>query len=371
MPRGIAAINEIWRERQKAVQRAQEDPTYGGHRHQGYDPNQSRVPAGHPDGGQWTTGEDGGVSSTRVIVNSDGSAIRSEVNASDPSIPWDERHTVRLPNGHEFTFEKFGRTQTVYDGEGVPIGQTVLTDEGPEPQAVIEPAFYRGRFRLGAPILRPGVIAESNEAAVALFSALSATNNPRSTAVLDFRAQDFRRGENAPHTVLNVGQLTENEVEKACKRYTKTKRFLDEAVDKAHEEGSFQRGPAIFGTRVHKILKDKINDKDDPNWRSEVSLENVLPDDPRLNDSEFIDLLRHNEIPPVKSSYGQRNTIRSDVIDYKEETRTMCMPDVKTGKERFTMSRMKAMVLGGLLKFPHAERFIIFEMRPTKMPVRR
>jgi len=57
MPRGVAAINAIWRERQQATLRAQEVPSHGAHTHHGYDPNQPRVPAGHSDGGQWTDAE--------------------------------------------------------------------------------------------------------------------------------------------------------------------------------------------------------------------------------------------------------------------------------------------------------------------------
>ena len=58
-------------------------------------------------------------------------------------------------------------------------------------------------------------------------------------------------------------------------------------------------------------------------------------------------------------------------MDYNPETQTMCMPDAKTGKERFGYKRMRQMVFGALLKFPDAKRFIIYEMRPTRMPAHR
>src|SRR5262245_43315488 len=90
-----------------------------------YDPNQPRVAAGNPDGGQWTrTGIAAGASvgsfrkiihdtaakqpwsavvndfradgalSRQTVVNRDGSAIRSDFSASDAVTGWDERHTV-------------------------------------------------------------------------------------------------------------------------------------------------------------------------------------------------------------------------------------------------------------------------------------
>ena len=52
MSRG-PTLNEVWRERQRALA-VPEAPHAEQTRHGGYDPNQPRAPAGHPDGGQWT-----------------------------------------------------------------------------------------------------------------------------------------------------------------------------------------------------------------------------------------------------------------------------------------------------------------------------
>jgi hypothetical protein len=276
-----------------------------------------------------------------------------------------------MPNGYEYTFENFGLTQTVYDGEGNPIRQTLLTSDGPEPQAVVQPVFYRRRPPIGVQIPRGGLVAESTEAALVLYGALSLENRPNRKAVIEFRADDFRRGKNAPHTANWVGELTREEVKKFCKRYEKTQKFLDQAVDEAHKEGAYARGAQVFGTRVHKILKDKVNAKNDRNWKSEVSMENVLEGDPRLEDDKFVTLLRENKIPVRDLHYAQRNTVRADIWDNDDDTRTVCMPDAKTGKKRLELPQIKAMVLGGLLQFPRTERFIIFEMRPTQMPAHR
>src|SRR5262249_48529310 len=156
--------------------------------------------------------------------------VRSEVNASDPSIPWDERHIVRLPNGHELTVENFGPTQTVYNGEGIPVTQTVLTSDGPEPQE-ISPVFVRGGGRAFQRTFQRqgggGFLSDSAQGLLAIFAARSRFNDRNHIAVLELRAHDFRRGEDAPNKVMYYGELTEKEVENACRRYVKTREFLD------------------------------------------------------------------------------------------------------------------------------------------------
>jgi len=65
MDRTFASVNEAWRELRKARNLAQEENHPGEQARHGYDPNQPRVPKGHPDGGQWT--DDGGESDPRVL----------------------------------------------------------------------------------------------------------------------------------------------------------------------------------------------------------------------------------------------------------------------------------------------------------------
>jgi hypothetical protein len=275
---------------------------------------------------------------------------------------------VRLPSGHEFTYENFGPTQTVYDGEGTPIRQTVQTSDGPEPQAIVEPVFYR-RLPPRIQIPRGGLIAESPEALFSVFGALSAQNRLSSTTVLDFRARHYMREPDAPHRAILVVQLTEAQVRKFCNRYNDTQEFLDKAVDEAHKEP--YRNAAIFGTRVHKILHDKIEEKDDEDWKSEISLEKILQEDPRMKDDTLINELRRRNARPDKTHYAKLNSIRLDVLDYDQKTRTACIMDVKTGKAPLTLPRIKEMVRGSILEFPSVERFIIVEMRPSRMRAHR
>jgi hypothetical protein len=67
MARTYASVNEAWRELRNARNRAQEENDHVHHARRGYDPNQSRVPKGHHDGGQWT--DTGGGASTSQILS--------------------------------------------------------------------------------------------------------------------------------------------------------------------------------------------------------------------------------------------------------------------------------------------------------------
>jgi hypothetical protein len=60
MPRSFADLKAIRLERRVAAMRAQERLPSDVHARHGFDPNQPRVPAGHSDGGQWTSAGGGG-----------------------------------------------------------------------------------------------------------------------------------------------------------------------------------------------------------------------------------------------------------------------------------------------------------------------
>ena len=148
--------------------------------HQGYDPNQPRVPSGHRDGGQWTrTGGSGAPASTRRkavvdrgkqeawgsyvdtyrsdgtlaeqrVFNRDGSRIVSERDAPGGPGDWDERHTVVLSDGSKVTFQTSGDVQEIYDGDGNRISAAVWTKDGPQSLPVGQLAF------LGPPMVGIG-----------------------------------------------------------------------------------------------------------------------------------------------------------------------------------------------------------------------
>ncbi|MGA7487240.1 MAG: hypothetical protein WBW74_09945, partial [Xanthobacteraceae bacterium] len=137
--------------------RSEPQPAAGPRPHDGYDPNQPRVPAGHQDGGQWTRtpGSGGPASAQREAIvdhtkqetwgsyvntyrsdgslaeqrvfNRDGSRIVSEFNVPGGPGDWEKRHTVVLADGRKVAFQNSGDAQEIYDGDDRLISATVWT----------------------------------------------------------------------------------------------------------------------------------------------------------------------------------------------------------------------------------------------------
>lgn len=355
----VSIVNAIWRARQNATLRAGDRAPDSAGTRRGYDPNQPRVPAGHPDGGQWTGAAYGPAHTEDVVVNEDGSTVRSEVNTSNPSASWEERHTVRMPDGEEFTFEDFGFTQTVYDNDGRPIWQTVLTDDGPEPQAIVEQV--RGFRRPGGP--KDGVIARAVEAALAWFAARSASNDRHGTAALSYRAHDYRTEADPEPKPVWVGQLTEREVRNTCERYERTQQLLEYAIGKVKRENAYLNN-ADFGNKVHKEVECAIKEENIANWLAEPSLQKLKEEDPRMAEEARLKKDNPRREPPEQPPPGSRGSIRVDVLD-NQGNGTVCVYDIKTGEQhRLTPARVAEIARGVYYHFPRTRGIIVVEMRP-------
>jgi len=347
-------VNAIWRARQNAARHARDGASQGAGGRRGYDPNQPRVPAGHSDGGQWTSSGQGSAPSDDTIVNPDGSTVRSQTNDGTSSAPWDERHTVRMPSGEEFTFENFGPTQTIYDSDGRPIEQNVLTEDGPEPQAVVREARLRPKSGGQQDSVVGRGIDKVVAAAIALFTTLSTRNSPDRTAILAYRASDYRASEEPERKAVWVGQLTEEEVSRACKRYGKAQRLTNEAANETDRAG--YETPAAYGTAVHSTLESKIKTIGNPNFTSEESVWKAIEEDPSANMKSA-----ENEAP----KRGARGSVRIDVLD-NQGNGTVCVYDIKTGRRRLSVPRMTEIARSVNRHFPGTRRIIVAEMRPMK-----
>jgi hypothetical protein len=352
---------------------------HDGHR---YDPNQPRVPAGQATGGRWTatgihdtgadpgrkfvrdtTGEESwnfffntfrpdGSLAEQVVFNRDGSRIVSEFNAPGGAEDWDERHTVYTPDGGKFTFERSGDTQTIYDGEGRPLGTAVWTNDGPESLPSAQPAFLP---LVAVPAVGLGMGFGATEGAgaliagLALYTWLSNRNGPDGTAVFAFKASGYRKTEDEQGKVEAawVGRLTREQVKDACKKLDDVQDRTDKAVAEVRTEGKYD-GPADFGTKVHKRIADGINldPKNKPNYIAEVSLaKSKMAADPH---------------------YGQRDTVRVDVLENLPDISTVCVYDPKTGDRGLSLPRMKELAQTVLTKFPNTQYIIVTEVRPGR-----
>jgi len=89
--------------------------------------------------------------------------------------------------------------------------------------------------------------------ALTLFAWLSTRNSRDGTAVFGFKANEYR-AEGSPEkpNAVWVGYLTRDEVNDACKKLRDVQERTDAAVAQVRNDGNY-KGPADFGTKVHKI----------------------------------------------------------------------------------------------------------------------
>jgi hypothetical protein len=223
MPRSIAEVNAIRQSNHSAAETSSPGhPSGTGHGRRGYDPNQRRVPAGHPDGGQWTdTGANGpdsarrdveldesgeeawepvtttyrpdGTLAEQEVIKRDGSRIHSQFSRAPRISGWDERHTVILPDRQQITFENSGDVQTIYGADSRPISAAVWTDSGPEALPIVQPAFYQGAPAVGAGVAGPpgAALGLMAGAGLTLLTWLATRGGRDGTAVLSFPANMF------------------------------------------------------------------------------------------------------------------------------------------------------------------------------------
>lgn len=360
-----------------------------------YDPNQPRVPAGNSDGGQWTSGAGGGGGfdwsallgggfgslgaaaeaapdampedvvadvgdaeswafyqdstradgslAERAVVNRDGSTIHSEFAAPGETSDWDERHTVTLPEGGKTTFETADRTQAIRSGgpDGEIVSRTTWTERGPEPEARVQLAL--------APLLPavPAAVEATITTGLMLFTWLSARNQLDGLrAVVGFKAREFQANESTPPTLDFVANLTEQEVDRVCRRRETVQKLLDEAVEEAGDPNSYKNRGA-YGSAVHARVKRGVDKENDFDFRAEISA------------------FREGIDGGGERRYGLAGTLRAVVVEKVDET-TFCGYDIKTSDAKLGPKRAAELVAMMKRLNPTARRFIIMRMKSRR-----
>ena len=362
--------------------------------HHGYDPNQPRVPSGHGDGGQWTKTPGGGaraISRREAIVdrskqeswgsyvdgyrpdgslaeqrvfNRDGSRIVSEFNPPEGAGDRDERHTVVLPDGTKFTFENSGNVQRIFDGEGNLVSATEWTEDGPRPVPIGQLAFAQG-----LPLVVPlGQVAAQalNAAALTFFTWLSSRKDPDRTAVFAFNAKKYEKPEtdgNEKRPVVFVGSLTRDEVRKVCDKLPDVQKLTDAAVAKVTTDGDY-RGPADFGTKVHKEIADAIRRKNDPDFKAEKSVIKTVLETGRQTSSSNSGNAQEVD-PDMEADYGELGSIRIDAYENVPKKSAVCVYDPKTGWRGLSFPRMNELAAAAHRLFGYKPNYIIvIKVRP-------
>ncbi|GLS30522.1 hypothetical protein SAMN04488498_103165 [Mesorhizobium albiziae] len=291
----------------------------------GFNPSQPRVPAGDPDGGQWTDTGAGGSDNPRqsTFRTADRARIVTRFGAGHSIADPRSRHTVTLANGKRFVFETEGAVQSVFDGKGRPISKAIWTPAGPESLPIVQQAGLPAREAVDA-----------FEAARHLYNRLTAGNSPEQRACLAFTATEFEPDSTLP-TVNFVGMLSRADTAAVCSRLDTVQRLADEASVEARAAGTYPN-PAVYGTAVHTRLSHKIRDLGDPSLRPERSLTKKIEEAPFSN------------------------AVRVDVLE-DHGTGPICVYDLKTGRRGLSKARTLEF---GVRLAKYGRPIIVIEIRP-------
>jgi hypothetical protein len=346
-----------------------------------FNPSQPRLPAGDPDGGQWTRvggtggaarrrnpppsetgsgrpgdaigsvparsqvqdseatadgwtvigGRTDGVVREETVVHRDGSAIRAEVSAAPLTTGWDERYTVIGTDGAILTFQNRGLHQQVFDSTASLVAESRWSPQGATAEPTVQPV-YAFAWAVTATV----------ELGLTLFTWLSRGNTPDRQAVIAFSAREFRPNAAAMPELAYVGYLSRDEVEDACPRLGEVQMRTDDAVETVRRRGALDLSPTQFGTAVHMALKKQIDALYDPNFRAEVSA-----------------------LKRLDETYGAKGSVRIDVFE-NIRSEIVCIYDIKTGKSGLTARRAAELAAKAFKGLPSARQIIIIETRPTR-----
>lgn len=271
----------------------------------GYDPNQPRVPKGHSDGGQWTSG--GG-------------------EAPEAS-----------PNRLAFDASPAG-TPAITSPPGTPVPQ-IPGAPGTQPQTP--------KPKIGGGAWGP---------ALQLLNELLRRKLPEKPVGLEFRirAREYSRDENDKEKLEFQPEkvLTPEEVSKYCPRLWVVQHLTNEAVkDVKNKQPDLEGGR--LGSVIHHWIKSKADDDgiSDKNFRFEISyLRTPNKPDPGPTDT---------------ANWGQPDTKRLDVLEYLPKKETVCIYDVKTGARGFQPGEMDQIAQLARQYYRNAKRFILIEVRPS------
>jgi hypothetical protein len=267
-----------------------------------------------------------------------------------------------LSDGREFRFENSGNIQRIYDRNGRLISASVWTKDGPQPLSN-QSAFLGAGAAAGGAAEAIGIdFAAVLAAGAALYAWLSSRNDRNRAAVIAFSPTEFEPGTKQPKALF-VGRLTEQELNDACPKHPKVQEFTDKAAAKARHDRS-DWGPAGFGTEVRKLVArdvtgidpntgkpGKLSEPQDPNFLAEVSALKTLAADA--------------DAPPLPR-YGEKGTVRVDVLENRPKIATVCIYDIKTGERALYIPRMLEIARSVYKYYPNTERMIITEIRPHR-----
>lgn len=350
-----------------------------------YDPNQPRVPAGNPGGGQWTStggtsGSAGAAGSERagerpartparpkaggpafrlpqppkiwtplkttlhtdgslaeaVGRGDDGSLVKFRASPARSALTMDQIIDYAAPDGTRLNFRTHGNTQTIRDGRGQVLVRSQWKKSGPVGRGPSRPPVR------GAPI----IIAAW--AAYEWLRSQGVLGGPKSDVpTFAFEAWEYAPGEAPDYIPRFVGTRTREEADAACPKRPLVQEILNEAATLFPRSAM---SALAYGNLVHNEVDRKVKDLKDPSLKSEISLLKTLEETGK---------------PPkvIESARGRKGSYRLD--SYEEAPRaTVCVHDHKTGIATVGPTRMMEMAARVFFWRPATRRIIITVTRP-------
>ncbi|PSH57547.1 hypothetical protein CU103_27560 [Phyllobacterium sophorae] len=251
-------------------------------RRKAFQPDQPRVPAGNPDGGQWTDTGGGSSGSAQPVY------MRREDPLSSP---------MALGGGG-------GGIVGGGTGSGILLAPYLLREGG------------RSTGLLPA------------EDAVAEYNRLSNQRDPSLKPVLLFRPKDWGADDQLQpgrRVKATVQLLNKDEVKQYCPEVGIVQSLANQAVKQAGPRSNYET-PWLFGTAAHTNLKNLAT----------ANYPNVL----RAERSylKFAEEVAADENSEDLARYGMKNTVRIDIVGPERDNR-VCVYDFKTGRAGISVPR--------------------------------
>lgn len=299
-----------------------------------YNPNQPRVPKGQEHGGEWTRDGGEGIRADAEPAPGDPQPTLANLGAESGRGPM----MAHVPVVAAAAVAAAIRTAAQRFAAGLALREAVRNSPFGDPRASPGDGSPNSRTEVPRGIAAEQAVLERVE----LFNALSARNNDKQVAVLEFKAGKFERASDL--TVTRVGVLSREEAQQFCRHLPTVQKQLDEAVEfvRKYNPGLQNSNPAVFGTLVH--AKAALNIK-------------------ALGETDLDAEVYWLEGEPGKGGLG---SVRSDAQETPAKPDLFCIIDHKTGRAGLSPKRM--LVLAAKASELGRENIIVMETRPFEGP---
>ena len=273
-----------------------------------YDPNQPRVGAGSPAGGQWL-GQNVGRSAMPVYR----SGYAAPMPPKSAATPADQ---INAPS-----FQDFNRD--------APITLAQFAD----PQALPPPA---------GPDQRAIVVSPMAQSAIDLFNYLTTKPMTGGPVVLELAPREYMPSATDPLDLAFVRSLSRAETKDYCPSIEKVQEIADD-VSKDVRARSAGMSPQQIGTAIHYQIAEYIQDNPKLGLRAEVTFNIDGPD-----------------------RTGAKGSVRADASE-EVSSKALCIYDFKTGNEPLSPARAAQLTYNAFRAYGKVfNRYYISEIRPQR-----